>query len=57
LTTDEIGTRVALIVALQGGAEMSYRVIPLLVFLGIELVGGIALFTDAGIRLLRERRR
>jgi hypothetical protein len=37
-------------------AEMSYRVM-LLVFLGIELVGGIALFADAGMRLLRERRR
>jgi hypothetical protein len=36
---------------------MSYRVIPLLVFLGIELVGGILLFADAGIRLLRERRK
>jgi len=36
---------------------MGYRVIPLLVFLGIQLVGGIALVADAGVRLLRERRR
>jgi hypothetical protein len=36
---------------------MSYTAIPLVVFLGVELVGGIALLADAGIRLLRERRK
>jgi hypothetical protein len=40
-----------------GGDELTYRVIPLLVFLGIQFVGGIALFADAGLRLLRERRK
>jgi hypothetical protein len=36
---------------------MGYTMIPILGFLAIQLVGGIVLFADAGVRLLRERRR
>jgi hypothetical protein len=36
---------------------MSYRLIPLVIFLAVLLVGGIALIADAGIRVLRGQRR
>ena len=36
---------------------MSYTLIPLIAFLAVLLVGGIALIADAGIRLLRGLRR
>jgi hypothetical protein len=32
---------------------MSYALVPLVVFLAVLFVGGIALIADAGIRLLR----
>jgi hypothetical protein len=40
-----------------GGDELSYTMFPILAFLGVLLAGGVALITDAGIRLLRDFRR
>ena len=40
-----------------GGDEMSFTMYPVVGFLGVLLVGGVALITDAGIRLLRDVRR
>ena len=36
---------------------MSYTMYPVIGFLGVLLVGGVALITDAGVRLLRDLRR
>ena len=36
---------------------MSYTLFPLVIFLGVLFVGGIALIADGGIRLLRGQRR
>ena len=36
---------------------MNYTLIPLVAFLLVLLLGGIALIADAGIRLLRSHRR
>jgi hypothetical protein len=36
---------------------MSYPLIPVFVFLGVLLAGGVALIADAGVRLLRDLRR
>ena len=36
---------------------MNYTLIPLMAFLAVLLVGGIALIADAGIRLIRDLRR
>jgi hypothetical protein len=36
---------------------MSYTMYPVIGFLGILLVGGVALITDAGFRLVRDVRR
>jgi len=36
---------------------MTYRLISLMVFLAVLLVGGVSLIADAGIRLLRGDRR
>ncbi len=36
---------------------MSYTMYPVLGFLGVLLVGGIALIADAGINLIRDLRR
>jgi hypothetical protein len=36
---------------------MSYQLIPLIVFLAVLLAWGIALIADAGLRVLRGKRR
>ena len=41
----------------SGGDGMSYTMYPIISFLGVLLVGGLALITDASIRLIRDLRR
>jgi hypothetical protein len=50
------GTPLALLLAFRG-VRMRYQMIPLIVFLAVLLVGGLALIGDAGLRLLRGQRR